>query len=281
VFTRVSVGRSRVVPEVRAAGPLMAALGAPVTARGPWLTAVLNDAAAHRPRAEPVAVVVEPHAQGRPEGVAFLSLRRRGPATTVAMLGDDRTPVPAGLPPFRFLARDEPTAGRLAAGILDLLGALRGPRTLHLTGLPLGDPTVRALAARLPTAVVANSRSARLVDDLDDVGAVERSRSPQVLERWLPALLAREPNARARGFLRAAARLHAAIDQVEVAVVAEGDDVRAGLLTLVDGTVRWPWWGSSDIGGLRTELGTPLVRLTAPARGWPPLPAIGRRSAGR
>jgi hypothetical protein len=280
VFTRVAVGRARVVREVRATAPLMAALNTPVTARGPWLTAVLNPGAAHRPRARPVAVVVEPHPQGRPDAVAFLELRRRGFATTVTLLGEGTTPLPPGAPPFRLPARNEQAAVRLAAGILELLNSLRGPWTLRLAGLPLGDPTVAALAARLPTAVVSNSRSARLVDELDGVGAVVRSRDPVLLERRLPELLGREPHGRTREFLRPAARLHAAIGQLEVAVVAEGEDVRAVLLTLVEGAARWPWWGSTDIGGLRTELGAPLVQLTAPADGWPPMPATGRRRSG-
>jgi hypothetical protein len=248
----------------------MSALRAPATARGPWLTAVLNEGAARRPRTRPVAVVVEPHRQGRPDGAAFLTLRRRGVGTTVTMLGNGLAPTPPGMPPSRLLARDEKTADRLASGVLELLGSLRGPWSLQLAGLPLGDPTLRALAARLPTALLANSRSSRLVDELDQVDAVVRSRDPQVLERWLPDLLPREPDRRARAFLQAATRLHAAIGQVEVAVVADGSGLRAGLVTLLDGGARLPWWGTSDVGGLRTELGAPLVRLTAPARGWPP-----------
>jgi hypothetical protein len=271
----VAVGRDRVVREVRTAGPLLAALRAPVTARGPWLTAALNDGATRLPRARPVAVVVGAHPRNRPEAVAFLSLRRRGLRTTVSLLGEDVGPVPGGQPPFRLPARDDAAADRLADALVGFLDSLRGPSTLRLAGLPLGDPTVRALAARLPTAVQATSRSHRLVDELDDVGAVVRSRDPGVVERWLPALLEREPEPGSRRFLRAAARLHAAIGQVEVAVVAEGDAVRAGLLTVVDGSARWPWWGTSDIGGLRTELGSPLVGVTVPGRGWPPLP--GRR----
>ena len=281
VSSRIAVGRARVVREVRAAAPLMAALRAPVTAEGPWLTAVLNEGAARRPRARPVAVVVEPHAQGRPEAVAFLTIRRRGAVATVTVLGDGTTPVPGGLPPFRLLARDEVAAERLADGILELMGTIRGPRALRLAGLPLGDPTLRALVARVPSAVVANSRSSRLVDELDDVGPVVRSRDPRVLERWLPALLEREPDRRARRFLRAAARLHASIGRLEVAVVADGDVVRAGLLTLVEGGDRWPWWGSSDVGGLRTELGAPLVRLTVASRGRLPVEVSGRRTAAR
>jgi hypothetical protein len=269
VLTRIAVGRARVVREVRAAAPLMADLCAPVTARGPWLTAVLNQAAARRGTGRPVAVVVEPHAQGRPEAAAFLTLRRRGPLAVLTMLGDGVGPVPGGRPPRRLLARDERAAELLAAGICDLLGTLRGFRRLRLTGLPLGDPTVRALAARLPDGLTANVRSEAAVDELDDVGGVVRTRDPRQLDRWLPALLAREPDARARDFLRSGARLHAAIDEVELAVRPDGEGLRAALLTLVDGADRWPWWGWSDVGGLGTAMGAPLVALTAPARGWP------------
>ncbi len=277
MFTRIAVGRAQVVREVRAAGPLMAALRAPVTARGPWLTAVLNAGAAHRFTGRPVAVVVEAHRQGRPDAAAFLHLARRGPATVVTLLGARTAPVPAGSPPFRLLARDDEMAGLLAAGIHDLLGSLRRPRELRLAGLPLGDPTARQLSARLPDGVIGTARTQRLVDDLDDLGPVTRSRDPRVLERWLPTLTAREPDRRARDFLRATARLHAAIGQLELAVVAD----RAALLTLVDGAQRWPWWGFGDGAPLRTELGSPSVGLAAPARDWPPVPRLRSRSGSR
>jgi hypothetical protein len=272
VSTRVVVGRARVVREIRATGPLMAALRTPVTARGPWLTAVLGAAGAHRLSGRPVAVVVEAHPQGRPDAAAFLHLRRRGPATVVTMLGADLAP--PGAPPARLLARDEATAGLLAAGIDDLLCSLRRPRQLRLAGLPLGDPTARQLTARLEDAVIATSRTRALCDDLDDLGPVTRSRDPRVLDRWLPALLAREADARAREFLQASARLHAAIGQLELAVVATGPQLRAALLTLVDGAARHPWWGFGDGGPQRTQLGFPAVSLTAPARNWPPVPRL-------
>jgi hypothetical protein len=262
-----------VVREVRAAAPLMAALRAPVTAQGPWLTAVLNEGAARGSRARPAAVVVEAHTHGRPEGVAFLSLRRSvhrdGLRTVVTVLGDGCAPIPPGRPAARLLARDDETAARLAAGVHDLLLSLRGPWTLRLAGLPLGDPTQREIAARLPGSLVATERSSRLVDELDVVAAVVRTRDPRALDRELPGLLEREPDPRARVFLRSTARLHAAIGGVELAVVPGADGPRAALLTLVEGADRWPWWGFSDLGGLRTELGAPLVSLTAPARDWP------------
>jgi hypothetical protein len=247
----------------------MAELSAPVTARGPWLTAVLNEGSAHRFAGRPVAVVVEPHRQGRPEAVAFLTLRRRGLTTAVTVLGTGVGPVPAGRPAARLLARDGRAAERLAQGIGDLLGTLRARRRLNLTGLPLGDPTARALAARFPDALLANVRSEATVDELDGVGAVIRTRDPAQLERWLPVLLDREPDARVRGFLRSCARLHAAIGQVELAVVPDGNNLRAALLSLADGADRWPWWGWSDVGGLGAAMGVPLAGLTVPARRWP------------
>jgi hypothetical protein len=257
----------------------MAAVRAPIPARGPWLTAVLNSrawAAAPVPVGRrPVAVVVQPSLQERPVAAAFLTLHRRGPATTVRMLGQEALPRPDGRPPARLLARDDGAAGLLAAGILQLLRSLRGPWRLFLAGLPLGDPTLPVLAAALPGSVLANVRSRRLVDDLDarEGPPTERSRDPRVLELWLPALLDREPSRDAQRFLRASARLHAAIGQVEVAVVPDGDRARAALLTLVEGGDRWPWCGWSDAGGLTTEMGAPLVTFTArgggrPARGW-------------
>jgi hypothetical protein len=279
VFTRVTVGRARVVREVRAAAPLMTALRAPVPAAGPWLTAVLNAGAAHRFSGRPVAVVVEAHQQGRPDAVAFLLLRRRGPVTTVTVLGADHAP--PGAPSARLLARDEEMAELLADGVAGLLASLRRPRQLRLAGLPLGDPTARRLAARLSDCVLATTRTQALVDDLDGVGPALRSRDPLVLERWLPGLLAGERDPRAREFLRAAARLHAAIGQLEVAVVPHGDEPRAALLTLVDGADRRPWWGFGDGGPLRTVLGSPAVSLTSPARDWPPVPSLRSRTAAR
>jgi hypothetical protein len=268
VPTRIAVGRDRVAREARAAASLMADLRAPVTARAPWLTAALNAGTARRGGGRPVAVVVDP-SSGRPDAVAFLTLRRRGPLTLVAVLGSDAGPVPAGRPPSRLLARDPRAAELLAAGICDLLGTLRGPRRLRLTGLPLGDPTARALAARLPDALLANARSTGTVDELDARGDVLRSRDPRQLERWLPHLLSRVPGERGRVFLRAAARLHSAVGQVEVAVLPGARGPQAALLTLVDGDDRLPWWGWTDVGGLAPAMGSPVVSLTDPARGWP------------
>ena len=264
-------GRAGVARELRAAGPLLAALRAPVTARAPWLTAAL--ALGARLGSRPVAVVVDaPGGTGAPRALATLVLRG-GPRLTATLLGDG-LPVPAGAAPARLPARDDDAAAELAAGVLRLLDRVRRPWTLRLAGLPLGDPTLRAIGRLRPEAAFANARSSRLVDALDEVGPVCRTRDPAELERRLPALLAREPDRRVRAALRVMARLHAAIGQVELATVADGDRLRAGLLTLVDGPDRRPWWGSSDV-GLRTEMGTPLVSLTL--RGGGPAALLSRR----
>ncbi|UOY01245.1 hypothetical protein [Blastococcus sp. PRF04-17] len=262
---RFAVGRADVARALRAAAPLMADLRAPVTARAPWLTAVLNGTAARRSiGTRPVAVVVE--GPGRPDAAAFLTAPRRRPTGEVRLLGQGVGPTPPGRPPFRLLARDRAAAELLADGICRLLG---GTRSLRLVGLPLGDPTARALSVRLPDGLIANGRSTRVLDELDTVGTVARSRDPGDVDRWLPQLLERVPVRREAELLRASARLHAAIGQLEVAVVAERGLLRAGLLTLVDGADRWPWWGWSAGGGLGSEMGAPLVAMTAPARRWP------------
>lgn len=275
MHTRVVDGRSAVIREVRAAAPLLIELAVPLPARGPWLTAALNAPAG---RVRPLAVVVEPDAPGPPAGVALLSVRRRGPGAVLGLLGAEPGPLPPGRPQSRLPARDDEIAGQLAAGMLDVLARLRGPWTLRLTGLPLGDATVRQLAAGLADAQLATTRGRRLVDELDTVADVRRSRDPADLERWLPALLAQLPAAQ-RESARATARLHAATGELEVAVVPARDGPRALLLTLLDrgaaGEERWPWWGTSHLGGLRRELGAPSGTLTAAAG----LARLGRRSA--
>ena len=275
---RLVAGSARVVREIGAAGPLMARLRAPVTAREPWLTVALHAAATGRPRPRSYAVVVDGEAGAGPQAAAFLTARRRGLRTVVELLGQAAGPLPGGRPAARLLAADEAAAERLADGVLALLDSVRGPWSLRLTGLPLGDPTTRALAVRLPTALLATTRSTRLVDALDEAGPVTRSRDPQDIERRLPALLAALPDRRVRDLARAEARVHAAIGQLEVASVPGRNGPRAALLTLVEGADRWPWWGTEGA-GLRTEMGAPLVRLTVPAGAWPPVPSLSRDGA--
>ncbi|SDG68479.1 hypothetical protein SAMN05660324_3238 [Klenkia brasiliensis] len=258
------------VREIRAAAPLLAGPATPTTARGPWLAAALHAAPAPAPRVRHRAVVVEAHRQGRPAGAALLSsvpvLRRGRRVTAVRLLGDGGPPGPPGTAPRRLPAADPAVAGLLADGIADLLAHTRGPWELSLTGLPLGDPVLAALGARLGTgALFRTTRSRALVDALDDVGPVHRSTDPAALERWLPVLLEHRPAGTRRADLRALVRVHAAAGVVEHAVVASGDGARAGLLTLLDGGVRRPWFGFGP--GLREAPGQPWVSLVADSRG--------------
>ena len=255
--TRLAVGRARVVRELRASAPLLAAVRAPVPARAPWLTAVVNSLAAGPTGGLPVAVVVEDPPHEVPVASALLHVRR-GPRTTVRLLGSAAPVLPGGRPAGRLPVRDPAGAERLAEAIVALLAARRGRWRLDLDGLPLGDPTAAALATRLPTAVLGNERSTRLVDDFDPA---LRSRDARDVELALPTLLAGEARPRARAFLRAVTRLHAAIGEVEVAQAQDG----AVLLTLVDGADRWPS-RRVPAEAARTEMGAPLVRLTAD--GW-------------
>jgi hypothetical protein len=288
---RVVLGRAPVARELRAAGPLARSVHAPLTASAPWLTAVLAvQAAAPWPRPLPAAVVVGPPPPAPPDALAVLALARSGPVLTATLLGDG-LPVPGGRPPSRLPARDDDAAARLAAGVLGLLASSRRPWRLRLAGLPLGDPTVRALARLRPDAVVASRRSRRLVDELGTLpGRLVRSRDPRDVDAALPALLAGTRDARARDapahdapahdarardLVRVAARLHAAAGRVEVATVTDGGRLRAALLTLLDGAPggspdgadRLPWWGRAPDGGLREEPGGPLVDVTVTGRG--------------
>jgi hypothetical protein len=258
-----------VVREVRASGALAERLRAPVTARGPWSTAVLNHLAARRSIVRPVAVVVDDVPGDVPAAAAFLTVRP-GARSVIGLLTAAAGPLPGGRPPARLLAGDLPAAEALADGMVALLATRRGPWRLDLAGLPLGDPTLRALAARLPMATLANERSLRLVDEL---AGAERTADPREVDRLLAPLLPALPRSITPpgypAFLRAVARLHASLGAVEVAVAPSG----GGLVTLLNGTDRWPWWGSAPT-GLRTEMGAPLVRLTA--SGW-----SGRRDMAR
>jgi hypothetical protein len=271
VITRVAEGRSRVVREIRAAAPLLAGQGTPTTARGPWLAAALHAAPAPAPRVRHRAVVVEAHRQGRPAGAALLSSRPalrdgRRVVTLHRLLGDGGTPGPPGTAPRRLPAADPAVAELLADGVADLLARTRGPWELSLTGLPMGDPVLAALGARLGTgATFRTTRSRALVDALDETGPVHRSTDPVVLERWLPVFLAHRPTGSRRADVRALARVHAAAGVLEHAVVPGADGARAGLLTLLDGGVRRPWFGFGA--GLRDAPGQPWVSLAADSRG--------------
>ena len=152
------------------------------------------------------------------------------------------------------------------------------PGALQLAGLPLGDPTARALAARLPTRWSwRNAAAARLVDELD---ARRRTRwsaaaTPASSSGGCPPCSHARPTARPRlpAGRRAAARRHrpgrAGGGRRAAARRAPGCSRSSTAPT------AGPGGAPATSAGWRTEMGAPLVSLTAPARGWP----RGRRSA--
>lgn len=273
VLTRVVDGPARVVREIRAAAPLLRELAAPTTARGPWLAAALHAAPAPAPRVRHRAVVVEAHRHGRPAGLALITSRvevhRGRPVTVLRLLGDQGPPGPPGTAPRRLPAADPAVAVLLAEGIADLAAGTRGRWQLELTGLPLGDPVLAALGARLGTgADFATSRSRSLADHLGEAADVRRSTDALDLEHWLPDFLDHRPRGGRRADLRALVRVHAAAGLVEHAVRVDGRGrASAGLLTLLDGAARRPWWGFGGPEGERTTPGQPWVALRASGRG--------------
>jgi CelD/BcsL family acetyltransferase involved in cellulose biosynthesis len=119
--------------------PFLAIDRAPCTARWPWLIAW---AEAHSSWT-PVAVTIVDGSSIA--GAALLAQRRRGPLTDIVMLGHGqsdyaRLPVRPGF------------AGRLASAIATTLSRGSRPWRLRLEQLPESDPTLTALAQRLPSA---------------------------------------------------------------------------------------------------------------------------------
>ena len=277
MFTRVVEGRAGVVREIRAAAPLLSALAVPVTARGPWLVAALHTSPA--PRVRYRAVVVEAHRHGRPAGLALLAsrvqLRRGRPVTVVRLLGDGGPPGPPGVAPRRLPAADAEVADLLAHGIADLIAGTRGRWQLDLAGLPLGDPVLAALGVRVGTGAFRTSRSRSLVDGLGTADPARRSTDPVSLECWLPAFLDHRPGGARRADLRALVRVHAAAGLLEHVVVLDGGRPIAGLLTVLDGAARRPWWSFGPTDGPTDVPGQPWVALAASGRGRQPTSSPG------
>ena len=187
--------------------------------------------------------------------------------TAVTLLRHEPRRLPEGRPPAAARARDDDVAGRLGYGVADLLDAARGPWTLRLAGLPLGDPTLSVLATLMPGASLATSAAGGWSTSWTPsarCGAVGTPRSSSSTCRpcWPASIGSATSCAPQPGCSRRSASWRSRWCQY-------GDHGPAAvLLTLLDprpgGTDRWPWWGSSDVGGLR-ELGSPWVSLTASA----------------
>ena len=125
---------------------LLAAAGAPVTARRPWLSAW----AAAFPHTEPWVVWV-PGCDDRDtmDAAALLARSRRFGATLVSGLGHGTSDRGVSFP-----ARNAAAATALADAVAGALRALPGPWALVVEQQPAADPVPALLAARLRVARV-------------------------------------------------------------------------------------------------------------------------------
>lgn len=137
---------------------LLASAGAPITARRPWLSCW----ARHHVDWRPWPVVIR--RDGELRGVALLARQTRRGVLRVAMLGHGESDYCA-LP-----VRDPADAPRLAAAVALALRRQRRPWTMHLEQLPVGDPVVAALRARLRSAEIGPADPAVVVP-IDPPGA--------------------------------------------------------------------------------------------------------------
>lgn len=137
---------------------LLAATGAPITARRPWLSCW----ARHHADWQPWPVVLR--RDGELRGVALLARQTRHGVLRVAMLGHGESDYCA-LP-----VRDPADAPRLAAAVALGLRRQRRPWFMRLEQLPVGDPVVAGLRGRLRNAEIGPADPAVVVP-IDPPGA--------------------------------------------------------------------------------------------------------------
>ncbi len=126
---------------------LMAATGAPITARRPWMRAWANA----YPSFEPLAVAVG--GPGALRAAALLAVRRRRGVREVVGLGHEMSDQ------ARLPATDPGSAQALGRSVARELRSM-GRWSLRIEQLPPDDPAVMALAASLPrSAIVPGDRS--------------------------------------------------------------------------------------------------------------------------
>jgi CelD/BcsL family acetyltransferase involved in cellulose biosynthesis len=256
------------VPELE---QLLAATGAPVTARLPWLLTWAN----HHPAWVPWTITVRRDAGRQLVAAALLATRRRGPVVNVVLLGHGRSDR-AHLP-----AIDGEASQDLALGIARALRGLRRPWRLKLRQLPAGDPTALELARLVPRARLVSGFGSPIVRFSDDrrlptyasrnyrsqtnhkwnqltrdgaAPSVLMTRDPAEIERYLPVLRRisrrRDHEIAARSafddpgydlFFDDLILRHARRGEVELAALTARGDVAAYSVAFLDGDAYRQW----------------------------------------
>jgi CelD/BcsL family acetyltransferase involved in cellulose biosynthesis len=250
---------------------LLAATGAPVTARLPWLSTWAD----HHPAWEPWTLTVRRGAGRQLVAAALLATRRQGPVVNVVLLGhgpSDRGHLPA---------MDADASRRLAIAIAQALRGLRRPWRLHLRQLPADDPTALELARLVRRARVVSgygSPTVRFGDDRRLAAYTSRNfrsqanhkwnqltrdgadpsllatRDPAEIERYLPALrtIAQERDREIAGrspfddagyhrFFDDLVLTHARRGEVELVALMAHGDVAAYSVAFLDGDAYRQW----------------------------------------
>jgi CelD/BcsL family acetyltransferase involved in cellulose biosynthesis len=183
---------------------LLAATGAPITARRPWLETWI----ASYPDHTPWAIVVE--GPGGLDAVALLAARRGGGRTRVVGLGHGPSDH------ARLPARTPEAAAALGEAVAGALGAIGGPWSLRIEQLPAADPVAREIARRLPGgATVPGDGSPAMVFDRGREFATYVSRNSRGVASTMRNRMRRDGLALEVEGLRDVERVAAALPEVE------------------------------------------------------------------
>lgn len=228
---------------------LMDHAGVPITARRPWLTCW---ARCHDDWTPWLVGVLR---GGRLRGAALLARQRRRGGTRIVALG-------AGASDYAALPVREPRdAVPLAAAVAAALRGEHRPWTAHLEQLPVGDPVVAALRARLPAAEIGPADPAVVVP-IDPPGVDLR---PAASARTRKNLRTAHGRIRRDGLWPEVRRIHAAADVraalPEIARVRAAGNARMGVNDHAAPGERAFWGDILPLLAARGELEITEVRL--------------------
>ena len=183
---------------------LLRAVGAPVTARRPWLQSWVDSYRDHQPWAITVT------SDGELTAAALLAAHRRSAHVEVVGLGHG----PSDL--ARLPARDRASAEALAAAVEEALGGLEEPWTLRIEQLPTDDAVAAAVRERFPNSALVpgdDSPIARFGENRDPHAHIAKSVRSSVRRCW--NRLGRERHEVELSYERGAAEIAALLPEVE------------------------------------------------------------------